>query len=88
MGEITNVLVSAYRMGRYRLEGDNVMSKTVRDILFKNMNGCSDHNCIIKKPIGMGTNGGCKCIINMSRSNLMLLASRLNTILDKESKDE
>ena len=25
MGEINNVLVSAYRMGRYRLEGDNVM---------------------------------------------------------------
>lgn len=24
------------------------------------MTGCSDHGCIIEKPKGMGTNGGCR----------------------------
>lgn len=24
--------------------------------------GCSDHNCVVSKPLGMGTNGGCHCL--------------------------
>lgn len=24
--------------------------------------GCSDHGCVVSKPKGMGTNGGCRCI--------------------------
>jgi len=24
--------------------------------------GCSDHGCVVSKPKGMGTNGGCKCL--------------------------
>jgi hypothetical protein len=23
--------------------------------------GCSDHSCIVRRPTGMGTNGGCRC---------------------------
>ena len=26
------------------------------------LRGCGDHGCIIKKPTGQGTNGGCRCI--------------------------
>ena len=26
------------------------------------LKGCTDHNCIIVKPKGIGTNGGCKCL--------------------------
>lgn len=25
-------------------------------------NGCGDHSCLVLKPKGMGTNGGCRCI--------------------------
>ena len=24
--------------------------------------GCSDHNCVVAPPRGMGTNGGCRCL--------------------------
>lgn len=24
-------------------------------------NGCGDNSCLVKKPTGMGTNGGCRC---------------------------
>lgn len=27
--------------------------------------GCSDGNCVIKKPVGMHTNGGCRCLYNL-----------------------
>lgn len=26
------------------------------------MVGCGNHNCVIEKPKGMGTNGSCKCL--------------------------
>jgi len=25
------------------------------------MKGCNDHGCLVAKPAGMGTNGGCRC---------------------------
>lgn len=28
----------------------------------KMLDGCSDGNCVIVKPVGMHTNGGCKCL--------------------------
>lgn len=67
--------------------------KTVRDLLFKGMTGCSDHACLITGPKeGMGTNGGCRCLLNMSRSQLSILSSRLSQIaalpvLDKNEQD-
>ena len=27
--------------------------------------GCGDGNCVIKKPVGMHTNGGCRCLYNL-----------------------
>jgi hypothetical protein len=26
------------------------------------LRGCTDGNCIIRKPVGMHTNGGCRCV--------------------------
>lgn len=26
------------------------------------MLGCGDHSCLFKKPVGVGTNGGCRCL--------------------------
>ena len=31
--------------------------------------GCSDSNCIIIKPEGMATNGGCRCLRELQRSD-------------------
>lgn len=41
------------------------MSNIFRDIL---EHGCSDHGCYFKKPTGMGTNGGCRCLASVSGS--------------------
>jgi len=59
----------------------------VRYYLFKNMDGCSNHDCIVSKRSGMGTNGSCGCIMNMNRSQLMILKSRLSVIIDMEVVD-
>ena len=24
--------------------------------------GCGDHSCVVRRPRGMGTNGGCRCL--------------------------
>ena len=32
-----------------------------RDAYLKQIGGCTDGNCIIVKPVGMHTNGGCRC---------------------------
>jgi hypothetical protein len=56
----------------------------IREMLFHNMNGCTDGNCVIKgkENRGMITNGGCHCLLNMSRSQLTILSSRINVIAD------
>ncbi|WNA15883.1 hypothetical protein XaC1_240 [Xanthomonas phage XaC1] len=34
--------------------------------------GCSNHGCILKRPVGMGTNGTCNCIsTQMHRSKVL-----------------
>jgi len=45
------------------------------------LGGCSDGYCVIKKPVGMHTNGGCRCLDNpdfiwKSRVGFMLKASQ------------
>lgn len=51
----------------------------VRQILFSGFTGCSDGSCIISGPAeGVHTNGGCKCLLNLSRSQLCILSSRLH----------
>lgn len=38
--------------------------------------GCTDGHCVIKKPAGMHTNGGCKCHLNPRKAQLMMLAGQ------------
>lgn len=47
----------------------------------KNISGCSDHSCLIRKPEGMGTNGGCRC--HTDRSKASIIFQRLATLRDK-----
>lgn len=57
-----------------------------REFLFHGFSGCTDGNCLITgKANGMHTNGGCKCLTNMSRSQLTLLQSRLFAIAENDS---
>jgi hypothetical protein len=61
---------------------ENMLDNSPREFLFRGMSGCSNHSCVIKKPVGMGTNASCGCIQNMSRANLNLLAQRLRCLLE------
>jgi hypothetical protein len=61
--------------------------RTVREALFKDWEGCSNGNCIVQKREGMHTNGDCNCLLNMSRSKLHILKSRLSLIIDKRIEE-
>lgn len=39
------------------------------------INGCGDGNCLIRKPVGMHTNGGCKCLAQIADEALELAAA-------------
>lgn len=61
----------------------------IREFLFRNFKGCTNHGCIITGPKkGMGTNGSCTCLFNLSRAQLHLLNSRLYVIGEKELPEE
>ena len=46
------------------------MSDTkIKDIIFSGMKGCGDNGCHIEKPVGMGTNGGCRCCNDRSKQS-------------------
>lgn len=60
----------------------------LREYLFKDFTPCSNHDCVIRKPKGMGTNGKCSCLLNLSRSQLMLLSNRLKRAADRELETE
>lgn len=64
-------------------------SGELRSFLFKGWGGCSDHGCVVKGPRkGMGTNGGCRCLVDASRSSLNILQSRVQLLIHSlDSKD-
>ena len=56
----------------------------LRDYLFSGFKPCLDSGCVIKKPTGMQTNGGCKCVLEFSRTQLQILSGRINNIGDQQ----
>ena len=56
--------------------------------LFSGFQGCTNHDCIVTGgPSGIGTNGTCQCLVNLSRANLIILESRLKkAIWDSRNK--
>jgi hypothetical protein len=59
-----------------------IRADIIRERLFCRWPGCSDHNCIVTgKKTGMGTNGGCHCVQNASRTELNILAARLAAMM-------
>lgn len=60
----------------------------IREAIFKNFTGCPNHGCVVTGPKkGMGTNGGCSCLVNMNRSQLMQIQSRIQAIAERELPD-
>ena len=57
----------------------------IREILFKDFKGCSDGHCVFTgKNVGQHTNGGCRCLLNLNRPQLYILANRLKNISERE----
>lgn len=54
---------------------------TVREFLFRDMLGCTNHDCVITDRTNkLGTNSFCSCLENMNRSQLTIISSQLKTI--------
>ena len=61
----------------------------LRHRLFSGFDGCTDGGCVISdNRKGMHTNGGCNCFLNMSRSQLNIVQSRLQAILYSAARRE
>lgn len=44
--------------------------------------GCGDNSCLIKKPKGMGTNGGCTCTRNVPRNDVLAVKRGISELID------
>lgn len=44
------------------------------------LEGCGDHSCVVAKPGGMGTNGGCRCERVHLRRAVHVLRERLRAV--------
>ncbi|QDP46025.1 MAG: hypothetical protein Unbinned4052contig1001_25 [Prokaryotic dsDNA virus sp.] len=44
---------------------------------FEGLPGCTDGGCVVKKPEGMHTNGGCQCIKHQTASTIVQRLARL-----------
>ena len=57
------------------------------------MEGCNDHGCLVAKPVGMGTNGRCRCpewklhaVIKRTRNENERLREALDQIAESQDR--
>lgn len=64
--------------------------KNLRQTLFKDWQGCSNHGCIVRKSKAgsIGTNAICQCVANASRGQLSMLDGRLRMALQELEKSD
>lgn len=55
-------------------------SVTARDPADLSGLGCGDNSCVIQRPSGMGTNGGCCCDERTLRRAVMILRAELDLV--------
>lgn len=61
--------------------------RNIRETLFKDWNGCSNHGCIVTGPKkGMGTNGPCHCITNANRQQLQFLERGIRVLISEQEE--
>jgi len=56
-------------------ELDNLASSYLQAA--KQVGGCGDGNCVVLRPAGMHTNGGCRCTHDMDRARVLGVARLL-----------
>lgn len=61
----------------------------IRQYLFDGVMGCSDRNCIVTGYKGdMCAPNNCKCLLNMSKTQLKTLSKRISSISDTKINKE
>lgn len=71
---------------------NNVMAKLSEalaefDAVIDAIGTCGDGNCMVKKPVGMHTNGGCRCWTDKYKAQrVMMAARRLRAALTKDTQ--
>ena len=48
------------------------------------LTGCNDHSCIVQKPLGRGTNSGCRCPKWKAEMRIKQLSTALRRIMEIE----
>lgn len=46
------------------------------DTLSETIGGCGDGNCLVRKPTGQHTNGGCRCFADRHKAHHVMWAAR------------
>ena len=59
------------------------LQQDVERLAFQLENGCGNRGCVIKEPIGMATNGGCKCTHRQIKTKLMNLSAVVERMNNK-----
>lgn len=59
------------------------LQQDVEGLAFQLENGCGNRGCVIKEPIGMVTNGGCKCTPRQIKTKLMNLSAVVERMNNK-----
>lgn len=67
-------IAEAYRLGR------NAALECVKTTAALPLQGCGDHSCVVRRPDGMGTNGGCQCSERQLRRAVRVLTARLDAV--------
>ncbi len=49
--------------------------------------GCGDNSCLIKKPVGMATNGGCRCTRVVPGHHVLVVRRELDRLAQRKRQD-
>ena len=63
-----------------RRTSKEVKNKVIKEKEGKKMKGCGDHSCVIEKPTGQATNGGCRCTPLVLRRRIWELENKVREL--------
>lgn len=53
---------------------------TEAELVMASLIGCSSHSCVVKPPVGMGTNGPCRCADYKGQRLILVLRNRITEL--------